>query len=136
MTGINGMGLLDIVLLVALLLSLRILFVIFSEPGRYSPYHLDCHPYRGEKVVKCTDFREVVNKAGDYFFQLGSTRINGTFTPGYVTGIAYPKDPPRIIVCIEDEKYRALIPKEFMGFPIEVEVTGKPRPGIDVGVKH
>jgi hypothetical protein len=53
--------------------------------------------------------------------------INGTFTPGYVTSIGYQQNPPKIIVGIEEEKYRALIPKEFMGFPVEVEVTGKPR---------
>jgi len=106
-----------LLLLIPLLLSMRIFVMLASEPSPYSPEHLYCRPYRGEKVARCTEFREAVSHAGDHFFQLG-----------YVHMLAYERDPPRIIVGIEEEKHRALIPGEFMGFQFEVEVTGKPMP--------
>ena len=43
----------------------------------------------------------------------------------WITGIGSTDDPPRIIVYIEKEKYRSLVPGEVMGVQTEVRVTGK-----------
>lgn len=42
-----------------------------------------------------------------------------------VAGISHREDPPRIIVYLEDEKYKDKIPNEILGFKIEIVVIGK-----------
>ncbi|PUA34293.1 MAG: hypothetical protein B9J98_00120 [Candidatus Terraquivivens tikiterensis] len=42
-----------------------------------------------------------------------------------IAGVSHREDPPRIIVYIEHEKYRGMVPKEVDGFKTEVIVTGK-----------
>jgi hypothetical protein len=111
----RGPSLLDITLLVAFLLLLR-LFLAYQDVGwigmgPYSPHHLTCHPYKGEKIVKCQTLIDAVSYA--------------TSTEGWVM-IAAQQNPPRIIIGIANESYRALVPKEILGIPVEVKVTGAP----------
>jgi S1-C subfamily serine protease len=42
-----------------------------------------------------------------------------------VAGVSHREDPPRIIVYLEDEKYKDKIPNEILGFKIEIVAIGK-----------
>lgn len=44
-----------------------------------------------------------------------------------ITGISWTEDPPRVIVMIESEEYRSIVPDEIAGFKTEIEVTGEIR---------
>ena len=42
-----------------------------------------------------------------------------------ITGISYTDDPPRVIVMIEDEEYRNLVPSQIQGIKTEIRITGE-----------
>ena len=42
-----------------------------------------------------------------------------------IVGISHTEKPPKIIVYIENERYRSKVPSNIMGFEVEVVVTGR-----------
>ncbi|MGB9758342.1 MAG: hypothetical protein ACP5KW_10380 [Thermoproteota archaeon] len=42
-----------------------------------------------------------------------------------IVGVSHTEKPPKIIVYIENERYRSKVPSNIMGFEVEVVVTGR-----------
>jgi hypothetical protein len=64
--------------------------------------------------VQASDIREARKRAEQMLLPLEG-----------ITGISHREDPPRIIVYIEHEKYKDMVPDKINGFKTEVIVIGK-----------
>jgi len=70
--------------------------------------------FAGVIGVQASDIKEARKRAEERLLALEG-----------IVGVSHREDPPRIIVYIEHEKYRNVVPDEIEGFKTEVIVIGK-----------